>query len=90
MSVKSKLEGRRFGRLVVLGDTGKRRWKEIRWLCKCDCGKLKITGTQSLKKGDTKSCGCYRGKVTKERFTTHGLCKHPLYSIWCDMSIEAR
>lgn len=42
--------------------------------CRCDCGnKVKVV-INSLRSGLTKSCGCKK--------TTHGLRKHPLYSVW--------
>lgn len=41
-------------------------------LCRCDCGNTKITTLRSLKRGDTKSCGCLnletRMRIGKESF----------------------
>jgi hypothetical protein len=45
---------------------------------KCECGATKKYVYQSLKRGLTKSCGCLNSKV----HTKHGLCSHPLYSVW--------
>lgn len=36
--------------------------KEIFWNCICDCGNKVIVSGSNLKKGNTKSCGCYRKK----------------------------
>lgn len=57
----NNLIGQRFGRLLVLKDTGKRTPRRgIVWRCKCDCGnECDITG-DSLVKGDTNSCGCLK------------------------------
>lgn len=53
----------RFGRLTVIKQAedyvrpdGRR---EAQWLCKCDCGNEVIVISTSLKRGLTKSCGCF-------------------------------
>ncbi len=56
--------GKRFGRVVVLADTGKRTSGHKRWLCRCDCGNEKELLATSLKNQKTPSCGC----ATKERY----------------------
>lgn len=52
------LEGNRYGKLVVLKDSLKRKSKRIIWLCKCDCGNEVEILSKYLLCGDTKSCGC--------------------------------
>lgn len=47
------ITGKRYGKLVVLEYSGKSTW-----LCRCDCGNIKIVAKSSLKQGLTKSCGC--------------------------------
>lgn len=56
---KINLEGKRFGKLLVVKDTGKRKTRRPIWLCKCDCGKECNVLGKYLLIGDTKSCGCY-------------------------------
>lgn len=51
--------GTRFGRLVVLS-IAKSRDNKAYWKCRCDCGIIKEIESHRLRKGDTKSCGCYR------------------------------
>lgn len=53
--------GQRFGKLVVLKDSGQRTAKRgIIWTCKCDCGNIcEIAGT-SLQQKYTFSCGCLK------------------------------
>ena len=46
------------------------------------CGKEFETMVQSVKCGDTKSCGC----ISKETSTTHGLCHHRFYPTWHSMT----
>jgi len=50
--------GRRFGRLVVLRDSGIRKHRAVYWECVCDCGKMIITRSSNLTSGNTQSCGC--------------------------------
>ena len=51
------LTNQRFGKLTVIKyiETNKRG---SRWLCQCDCGKLKEVQSAELYSGDTTSCGC--------------------------------
>lgn len=57
------LIGCRFGRLIVLEKTNKIKTtsserKNIKWLCRCDCGLFKEVYGSNLRDGKTKSCGC--------------------------------
>jgi len=59
----AEMVGKKFGRLTVLSKAESRvtsRGKKISiWHCKCDCGnECDVVGTY-LRKGKTKSCGCY-------------------------------
>ena len=38
------------------------------WLCKCDCGNEKNIDGYSLRRGHTKSCGCYHLEVIRKEF----------------------
>ena len=53
------LRDRRFGKLVVLEDTGRRKSRRPIWSCRCDCGKTVEVLGKYLRNGDTKSCGCF-------------------------------
>ena len=44
------LTGQRFGRLVVIKREGSDKFKHSTWLCKCDCGNIKIVDSSHLKK----------------------------------------
>lgn len=59
---KLDLVNKRFGKLVVLNET-KRRKNYLLRLCLCDCGQKKWITTSSLISGNTKSCGCWGGKL---------------------------
>ncbi|MFH1526131.1 MAG: hypothetical protein ABIG69_05670 [Bacteroidota bacterium] len=74
----SRIKGQRFNRLTVVKIFKIGEDKNMRWLCRCDCGNTAIVKAAQLKNGDVKSCGC----LLKEKITTHGLSKTKLYSVW--------
>lgn len=87
--------GHRYGRLTVIAEaeaytvpsTGGTR---KRWLCECDCGNRKIVAADSLKRGVSKSCGCYAREITVGHRTKHGWSRrteprHDIYDIWVCM-----
>ena len=64
--------GDKYNRLTVIKeveryvDSSGRKYRQM--LCSCDCGSEPIKVLlNSLRKGDTKSCGCYKKEKTKER-----------------------
>lgn len=78
--------GRRFGKLTILTESGKSRDGQIKYLCACDCGNNSEVVGGSLRRGDTKSCGCRRHDVMVARNTTHGMSHHPrMYKLWYSM-----
>lgn len=62
----SKLQGQRFGKLIVLEEADKEHKikysKDITWKCQCDCGNIHYACTSSLKAGLIQSCGCVKSK----------------------------
>lgn len=58
------ISGQRFGKILVLGDSGKRRKGSggVLWHCRCDCGQEKDIRQDSLLSGIVISCGCLRSK----------------------------
>jgi len=60
MSSLIDLTGKKFGRLTVIEKVGSDKYKNITWLCKCECGKEKVISGPKLRNGNTKSCGCLR------------------------------
>lgn len=55
---KILLDGQRFGRWLVLRDSGLRQDGGIRWLCRCDCGTERDVNSSWLRMGKSLSCGC--------------------------------
>lgn len=63
------LTGQKFGRLTVIEPTEKKNKDGRRiWKCQCDCGNIKYTTCQNLKRGHCTSCGC----KNKEQITELG------------------
>ena len=58
-SVKVDLAGQKIGNWTVI-DMVKERKKhgKIYWICKCACGTIKEVSAETLKNGESKSCGC--------------------------------
>lgn len=71
------LTGQKFGRLTVIKfdqerfdadyDSGNRHYQQY-WICECSCGNIISVLKSQLINGKTKSCGCYKGEKSKERF----------------------
>lgn len=80
MGKKLNLIGERFERLLVV-DVAPNRGAKTYWLCKCDCGNLKEVATDSLRKGEIKSCGCYAQDFFKEK-KAHSVRGTRLYCCW--------
>lgn len=79
------LTGCKFNMLTVLCRAENDPYGKARWICQCDCGQVKVVDGGSLRKGKTKSCGCYKLRIHTERLTKHGKCKTKLYSIYRGM-----
>lgn len=61
---KTDLTGRRFGKLVVIGDSGERDHRSILWRCRCDCGGEILAIGSRLTSGNIDNCGCVPKKRT--------------------------
>jgi hypothetical protein len=64
------LLGAKFGKLLVIepGEDHVTPSGTIirRWVCRCDCGKIKVVRAAFLINGHTKSCGCGKGRKPEE------------------------
>ena len=80
------LEGKQFGRLIVLKrDEEKSTKKNIRWLCGCICGNITSVYTHHLRNGTSTSCGCFQKEDISRRNTTHGMKYSLEYNSWSQM-----
>jgi len=62
-----ELQGKRFGKLLVLERAGSNKQSLATWKCRCDCGKEKVIKSGSLRSGDSKSCGCLHTEVRRKK-----------------------
>lgn len=77
---KLTLEGKKFGRLLVLNRIKKQGAKKYSlYECLCDCGNKIITRSDTIQKGI--SCGCFQ----KEQVTSHGKSNSQVYKTWRSM-----
>lgn len=84
------LRNRKFGRLAVLTRGPNVKSREVRWICRCQCGNKTIARSSRLRNGETRSCGC----LMKEHLAAgtqlrHGAAKHGKelveYKTWARM-----
>lgn len=79
------LTGKKFGRLTVVNESSK-IGQRIMWLCKCDCGNMKVVSANCLQSGRTKSCGCLSDENRRmPKKITHGMSRSRLYKEYMAM-----
>lgn len=61
------LTGKKFDKLLVL-KRGPNKGRYTAWECQCDCGNIILVRGADLKNGHTKSCGCFKNEIIKEKF----------------------
>lgn len=78
------MTGQAFGRLTVMGRAAGPRTK---WLCSCSCGQTKAVAAFSLRRGDTRSCGCLKLEMyaTGSARLRHGMAGSNIYRAWNTM-----
>ena len=80
------LTDKTFGRLYVVEEAGRDKWKRATWLCKCECGNEVVVYSINLRSGHTQSCGCLNLEKVAERNKNnkygykHGLCGTKAYN----------
>jgi len=84
------ITGHMFGNIEYLEEAGYRTdpkygKKRREAIFKCYCGKKFKSSISVIKRGITKSCGCYNKQRIQETNIIHGLNKHPLYGQWQNM-----
>lgn len=70
MTLAIDISGNRFGRLIAIdrGHDGKR----LKWICRCDCGGMAFAHIESLRGGNTTSCGCAQRDAVSKMRLSHG------------------
>lgn len=69
---KIDLTGQRFGSLTVLNEAVERIRGRVAWMCQCECGDIVAVPSDSLRSGNSKSCGCRTGRFVDEVGNRHG------------------
>jgi len=64
------MEGKRFGRVVVINRSGSAQGGQAKWNAVCDCGTKFTVNGSSLRRGITKSCGCLKDEVIEAQRRT--------------------
>lgn len=60
------LTGLRFSRLVVVRFAFRNKHRCLVWECVCDCGNKTNVGSNELRRGNTRSCGCLQKETARE------------------------
>ena len=60
MTKQKIMPGQRFGQLEVIERAESTPSGQIRWRCRCDCGRETLVMDSNLKRGRSVSCGCRR------------------------------
>lgn len=84
MAKRLQLDGQRFGRWLVLRTERDKNNKSL-CVCLCDCGNYKNVSAYELKRGGSKSCGCFARELLSLRQRKHGMCYTPAYKAWYRM-----
>lgn len=82
--------GEVFGRLTLTGHsyiTEVNGYRRRLVQASCSCGSIEMYVFDSIRKGDTQSCGCLKRDLERlnPHRITHGLSKHPLYKVYNGM-----
>lgn len=76
------LTGRQFDRWTVVRYGEKRNGNHL-WWCRCHCGTEKLIYSGSLRRGLSRSCGCFWRDLMHD--VNKGLRKSPTYHSWDNM-----
>lgn len=58
MGNRVDIKGKRFGFWVAIEQGENNKYGQTQWLCECECGNKKLVTTNSLRTGNSTSCGC--------------------------------
>ncbi|HDY87191.1 MAG TPA: hypothetical protein ENH82_03630 [bacterium] len=76
------LAGKKLGNWNVIKRDNNDKHRNIKWLCKCKCGKIYSVRSEQLRNGDSTQCRSCSNKI-KGGWKTHGLTKSKLFKTWC-------
>lgn len=76
--------GEKFGRLTAVSFSHMTGTHQV-WNFLCNCGSIKKIRIDDIRLGKTKSCGCLKKELMKNKFKTHGMSGTKIYATWCAM-----
>lgn len=79
-----------YGRLTVVANAGRNHRGALLLECLCTCGVTKVILKESVRSGNTKSCGCIHDEKVTQRNTSHGMSDHPAYQSWLAAGARCR
>ena len=83
------ISGQKINGWYIICEYGRNKSGGAMFLCKCDCGNIRVVDGRSIRSGSSKNCGCKRNAETARRIkvisTKHGGKKERLYGIWRGM-----
>ena len=82
------LTGQKFDKWTVIREAGRNKSGGATWLCKCECGTVRVLDGRSLREHTSKSCGCLVKDPSYEHCKPnlkHGGRNERLYSVWSGM-----
>ena len=77
--------GQKYAKLTVLSQVGVNKSGEKMYECLCECGNIKVIRGNSIRRGLTTSCGCYRSQYISNKNKSHEQCDNPTYKSWTAM-----
>jgi hypothetical protein len=75
------ISNQKYNRLTAIKFSHRNKYYREVWVFRCECGIEKLIELYPVKKGITKSCGCYNIGI----ITTHGQTYHPLFQTWINL-----
>ena len=78
------MTGSKFGKLTVIKFAGINKNHLATWECLCECGNVAVVLGNSLRTGNTTSCGCVF-KDNSKRWYRHGDSHNRLHNLWNGM-----
>lgn len=85
MARYNDLSGQQFGKLTVIGDTGKRRYAKVLWLCKCSCGNYREVVGSFLTTGKVTECKACARSSHQANAANHNI-NHALRNVYYHMN----
>ena len=83
------IAGDKFGRWTIFSEADPSNpesgQRQRRFTVVCECGTERVVLLNSLRNGDSQSCGCLSAELSAERNTKHGMTGHALYTVWLSM-----